>query len=444
MRKRHGCATNRLIRSPVKLAIVALAAAGFAEEARAGGQLTVLASFNGENGINPGVTLTQDAAGNFYGTTEVGGAYDSGTVFEVVKGTNTITSLASFNYIPNRTPLPSAVNVDPQGNIFGVTSSGGANGFGMVYEVVKGSGVISSLASFTGFGTSQNGAFPNGMVMDANGNLFGTTQYGGANGGGTLFEVVKGTNTITTVASFDKTSGETPMAQLTMDKNGNLYGATTTGGAYGQGTIFELAKGSGVVSSLASFNEGTFGGFGSLTLDSHGSLYGISGGGGAYGDGSLFELPSGSHSITTLFSFGFVAHGGVPAQGGLAVDANGNIFGATVDGGAVNTDNGTVFEFSNGTYNTLASFVRAIGTEPTGLIMDAQGNLYGTAIFGGSSNDGTVWEFSAASVPEPSSLAMSFFSIIVMSGSVVVSNRRNKTRRAAVSRAQVPGSFAGP
>ncbi len=118
---------------------------------------------------------------------------------------------------------------------------------------------LSTLGIFTG----ANGQSPRaGLIMDGSGNLYGTTEVGGANGDGTVFEIAKGSGTITTLASFNGTNGAEPLAGLIMDSSGNLYGTTDQGGptwnpsagVHGDGTVFELAKGSGTITTLASFN----------------------------------------------------------------------------------------------------------------------------------------------------------------------------------------------
>ncbi len=116
-----------------------------------------------------------------------------------------------------------------------------------------------SLTTLASFG-APNGANPAGaLIMDSSGNLYGTAAHGGASNDGTIFELAKGSSTITTLASFNGTDGEYPEAALIMDSSGNLYGIAESGGAYGQGTVFELAKGSGTITALASFNIGTDG-----------------------------------------------------------------------------------------------------------------------------------------------------------------------------------------
>jgi uncharacterized repeat protein (TIGR03803 family) len=229
-----------------------------------------------------------DSSGNLYGTTNGGGASRDGAVFEVVKGSGTITTLASFNGTNGLFPIVSGVIMDSSGNLYGTTSQGGAFGDGTVFEVVKGSGTITTLASFNG----TNGDSPHGgVIMDSSGNLYGTTSQGGAFGNGTVFEVPKGSSTITTLATFNGSNGAGPVAPLIMDSSGNLYGTAGVGGAFGDGTVFEVPKGSSTITTLATFNGSNGAGpEAPLFMDSSGNLYGTTKGGGASGHGTIFEL----------------------------------------------------------------------------------------------------------------------------------------------------------
>src|SRR5262249_49712176 len=157
-----------------------------------GGGLTLVASFDGTNGANPVATVTFDAAGNAYGTASLGGSSGLGTVWELVKGSGTITPLASFDGTNGSSPFAGGA-LQANGNLFGTTDVGGANGRGVVWELAKGSTTIKALASFDG---TTNGANPRGPVtIDANGNLFGTTESGSP-GGGVVWELAKGSATI--------------------------------------------------------------------------------------------------------------------------------------------------------------------------------------------------------------------------------------------------------
>ena len=185
-----------------------------------------------------------------FGTTAAGGAKSRGTVFEIVKTTSgyasTPTVLFSFDGTHGALPLAGLI-ADAAGNLFGTTSLGGANNAGTVFEIVKtGSGYASTptvLFSFDG----THGASPEaGLIADAAGDLFGTTQAGGANNRGTVFEIVKTASgyasTPTVLFSFDGTHGASPEAGLIADAAGDLFGTTHSGGANNRGTVFEIVK----------------------------------------------------------------------------------------------------------------------------------------------------------------------------------------------------------
>jgi uncharacterized repeat protein (TIGR03803 family) len=369
-------------------------AAGFGTvfELAKGGGITALASFTGTNGADSQAALVMDASGNVFGTTLNGGTPNMGTVFELAAGSSTITTLASFSAPNGGNPWDAPI-VDAAGNLYGTTQDGGAYGGGTVFELPHGSSTLTTLASFTGAG----GATPkDSPIMDAGGNLYGTTFNGGTFGFGTVFELAKGSGTITTLWSFEGTKfgdGANPYGGLVMDASGNLYGTTTIGGAFNYGTVFELAAGSTTLTILASFtNTNGSSPHGTLTLDSSGNLYGTAQGGGTSNDGVIFEVAAGSGTITDLASFNRTNGQGPLA--GLLMDASGNLYGTTQKGG--HDFYGTVFEWvaSTGKINVLASFN---GTTEAAYpyatpVMDAKGNLYGTAYVGDPAFDGTVWE----------------------------------------------------
>jgi uncharacterized repeat protein (TIGR03803 family) len=369
----------------------------------AGITLTTLATFNGSNGKSLYAGLISDGKGNLYGTTEYGGANNDGTVFEVPAGGGTPITLATFNGSNGGEPLGGLIS-DAMGNVYGTTFIGGANNVGTVFEVPAGGGTPITLATFNG----SNGSGPEfSLISDAAGNLYGATQQGGAYGYGTVFEVPAGGGAPITLATFNGSNGYRPLGGLIFDAKGNLYGATEFGGARSNyGTVFEVPAGGGTPITLATFgylNEGPFAG---LISDAAGNLYGTTYGGGTNRDGTVFEVPAGGGGPITLAAFSG-SNGQGPA-GGLIADAAGNLYGATVGGGANN--DGTVFEVpaGGGTPIALATFNGGNGASPyDGLIEDAAGNLYGTTEGGGANNDGTVFELSGTGfvVPEPSELA---------------------------------------
>jgi uncharacterized repeat protein (TIGR03803 family) len=356
--------------------------------------LVTLASFNGADGKWPWGGVVVDSAGNVYGTTFEGVAPRDGpgTVFEVARASGQVTDLATFGDGGGLHPFGGLI-ADGSGNLYGTTFEGGSSRDGAIFEWVHSTGSLSQLASFDG----SNGQQPiGGLIMDTSGNLYGTTTYGGGSNDGTVFELARGSGVITTLASFNGTDGATPRSALVMDASRNLYGTAWAGGASGNGTIFEVAQGSGTITALASFNGTNGAGPDSaLLMDGSGNLYGAAGGGGASGDGTVFELAQGSRSITALVSFN--ASNG-PGPGNLVMDSSGNLYG-TSGGGPYGA--GTIFELAKGsaTVTTLAAFDGHDGDGPTGLVMDGSGNLYGLTGKGGSYNDGTVFVLPGGAIP---------------------------------------------
>ena len=242
--------------------------------------------------------LTADASGNLFGATSLGGTGNYGTVFEIPAGSNTVTTIASFNYTNGANPS-SGVTLDAADDIFGTATNGGAGGSGAVFEIAAGSSTITTLASFAG----TNGRNPQAAVtLDSSGDLFGTAFAGGAyNNYGTVWEIAKGTRAITVIHSFNGTDGLGLSSPLSIDGAGNLYG-TTQGGGGGAGTVFEIPDGSTTLTTLASFNNGGD----PLTaaiVDAAGNIFGSTSKYGTNGAGTLFEISRGSGTVTNLVSF---------------------------------------------------------------------------------------------------------------------------------------------
>jgi uncharacterized repeat protein (TIGR03803 family) len=373
--------------------------------------LSTLASFNGTNGSSPEAGLVMDSSGNLYGTTNNGGAAGDGTVFELAHGSGTPITLASFNGTNGKNPDESGLVMDGSGNLYGTTASGGASGYGTVFELAQGSDTITTLASFN----VTNGLHPSwGVIMDSSGNLYGITAgiaFGG-NTDQTVFELPYNSNThtfgsIATLASFPAYSDAS--GSLVVDGSGNLYGVTEYGGASNLGSIFEVAQGSGAITTLASFGANGAVPVAGPIMDGSGNLYGTTIGGGASGWGTVFELARNSSTITTLASFNGAT--GNP-YAGLLMDSSGNLYGTTMPPNA--SLYGTVFELPQGsaTITTLASFNGTNGSDPlAGLVMGSSGNLYGTTESGGASGDGTVFELSNGP-----SFAVSSFSSPITAG----------------------------
>ena len=266
--------------------------------------LTTLVSFNGSNGAAPSAGLIADANGNLFGTTYGDGINNYGTVFELVKSgsTYTLTTLVSFNGSNGANPM-SGLIADANGNLFGTTYGGGANNYGTVFELVK-SGSAYTFTTLVSFNVS-NGACPtSGLIADVNGDLFGTTYVGGANGAGTVFELVKSGSTysLTTLVSFNDSNGGNPASGLIADANGDLFGTTYAGGANGDGTVFELVKSGSTytLATLISFNGSNgVAPVGGLIADANGDLFGTTEGDGANSQGTVFEITNSGFVIVT-------------------------------------------------------------------------------------------------------------------------------------------------
>lgn len=355
---------------------------------------SVLYSFGtgSPDGAYPIAGLVRDKKGNLYGTTWSGGL-GIGSVFELT-ATGTEKVLYSFGQSGDGGYPYAGLVLGKKGNLYGTTQAGGAYGGGTVFMVTP-AGVETVLYSFTG---GADGYQPiGGLVLDKLGNLYGTTQSGGANGGvGTVFKLTP-TGTETVLYSFTGgADGAYPQGGLIFDKVGNLYGTTAQGGdpSCSCGTVFKVAP-TGTETVLYSFPVGgADGGYpnGALVLGKKGYLYGTTSSYGSGNNGTVFKVsPTGKE--TTLYSFAGTPDGGQP-DGSLVFDKKGNLYGTTQAGGVSGI--GTVFELTPAGVETLLhSFTdNPDGSGPRygGLVLDALGNLYGTTAFGGANGQGTVFK----------------------------------------------------
>jgi uncharacterized repeat protein (TIGR03803 family) len=345
------------------------------------------------NGAEPFTGVVQGSDGNFYGTTPYGGAYGQGTVFKVTPG-GAETVLYSFAGGSGDGGFPQGGVIQASdGNFYGTTQYGGPNGYGTVFKVTP-SGTETVLHFFAG---GNDGFYPYaGLLQGSDGNLYGTTWTGGANSAGTVLKVTPG-GAETVLYSFGASSsdGQLPHAGLIQGSDGNFYGTTQVGGTYAYGTVFMLTP-SGSETVLYSFSSGGSDGaqpFGGVIQGSDGNFYGSTGEGGPNNAGTVFRLtPSGTETVLHFFAAGN-SDGAGPA--GLIQASDGNFYGMTQSGGPNNY--GTVFEVTpNGTETVLHLFAggSSDGMNPAwpSLIQGSDGNLYGTTQGGGTNDNGTVIE----------------------------------------------------
>jgi len=382
--------------------------------------ITVLHSFSGPDGNYPLAGLTMDRAGNLYGTTNWGGAYNMGTVFRLSRAGSgwILTTLHSFQGAPNDGAYPySGVVFGPDGALYGTTYRGGQitynDGSGTVYRLQPPATVCHAVSCpweetvIHSFGSGDDGEFPQfgNLVFDRAGNIYGTTQLGGFSQQGTVFELSPsgGSWTENVLYDFVTQSGAEPYSGVIFDSAGNLYGTASAFGPDDTGVIYKLSpSGSGWTHTVLASNElrlSTL--YAGVVIDGQGNLYGAAGAGGPGGNsGGIFELtPSnGSWTFNTLYTF---SSGGGPVDN-LTLDSAGNVYGTAEGNGLYNQ--GQVFKLtpSNGgwLYNSV-SFNGSNGESPFGsVILDAAGNIYGTAYYGGSGpcnvegiiGCGVIWE----------------------------------------------------
>jgi uncharacterized repeat protein (TIGR03803 family) len=351
----------------------------------------------GAHGESPSGVIV-DANGNLYGTTLSGGGdCNCGTVFKVAPdGAETI--LYSFRGLEDGGFPQASLIRDRAGNLYGTTSGTRAS-HGTVFRL-RPNGHLRTLHNFT---KSGDGSDPSSsLVMDHASNLYGTTLGGGASDHGTVYRIAPD-QTETVIYSFNGgTDGSAPGSALVLDHAGNLYGTTIYGGYLendycgtgGCGTVFRIAP-DGTETVLYAFlgdRDGLFP-LGSVALDPQDNLYGMTQNGGVYGDGAIFKLtPDGTK--TELYSLA-LGTGGIP-QSGLIRDRHGNLYG-TAQGGSYSA--GVAFEFTaRGTYKILHDFTDGTdGRYLSGnLTLDAGGNVYGATSQGGdfgcqSNGCGTVF-----------------------------------------------------
>jgi uncharacterized repeat protein (TIGR03803 family) len=374
-----------------------------------------------------------DPDGQIFGTTFDGGTGNLGTVFELLRGAHgelmekILYNFCSAQNCEDGANPQGSLLVDARGNLYGTTAMGGANGFGEVFKLSReyeGHWAITVLHSFNFSNYGTDGYYPlSGVIMDASGTLYGTTQWGGTYNSGTVYRLkpVGETWIETLLYSFNDNGqdGYEPYAPLISDNAGNLYGTTYSGGTSGKGcggsgcgTVFQLKPvGKGWNESvLFSFKDNLKDGFkpwGGVVFDEAGNLYGTTSGGGPMfggcsgGCGTVFQLsPNGNHWTENVIHY-FRENNidGYSSLAGLAIDVQGALYGTTFYGGKYN--DGIVFrvrQVNNKWVETVLhtfdwSLTVKDGTLPSSpLVLDKSGNLYGTTQDGGNYNQGAVIE----------------------------------------------------
>lgn len=356
------------------LSAMAIVAGLAASSANAQVALKALHTFDGADGARPkgGVILATD--GNFYGTTSSGGANGKGSVFKMTRKGAT-TTMYSFSGSDGSDPEAALVQ-GSDGLLYGTTYGGGANGMGTVFRIGSHQ-ALKTLHSFDG----SDGRLPfASLVQGADGDFYGSTFFGGSNDVGALFKI-SGKGQFTLLNSFGPDNGGNPANALVLARDGNFY--TTT---FGNTAIMMTPAGDVTLLHVFESNEGieTAG----LVQASDGAFYGTAALGGDFGAGTLFRMTS-DGTVTVIHSFNGQNDGGqLTAPPMQATD--GNLYGLTWEKA------GTMYRMTlDGQFTSLYNFRKGKGAPPEGvLVQDAAGDFYGVTSGGGADGDGTVFKMS--------------------------------------------------
>jgi uncharacterized repeat protein (TIGR03803 family) len=335
-------------------------------------------------------------------------------VFAIALQAQTFKTIVTFNQTNGQDVFGPPIEATDH-NLYGATVFGGASNDGAIYKLTP-KGVYKVLYSFCSQSGCADGVNPAWLMQAADGDFYGTTSAGGENGAGTIFKITAAgqfTLLYTFCSDAGCTDGSEPQSSLVQTSDGNFYGTTISGGAYGNGTVFTFSAANGLT-TLYSFcantgcTDGSFPFIG-LTLAKDGNFYGTTAEGGNHsatscpidGCGTVFKItPSGE--LTTLYSFcaeSNCSDGAIP-QGLLVQGKDGNLYGTTDNGGGENS--GTIYKVSlQGNFTTMHSFCESgicnDGLDPiAGVIQATNGNFYGSAYLGGTGGWGTVFQMTPA------------------------------------------------
>jgi len=406
--------TRRFVRLFGSAALLGWIALGLIGSAKASTTEIIYSFGGGTDGEYLDTDVEVDAAGNLYGTSVLGGQFGGGTVWELspVGGGWVHTVLYNFTGGADGGEPYKGVTLDASGNLYGTAVTGGSGscegGCGVTYKLTRNGSTWTQtvLHAFTG---GEDGSGPGSRVtLDKQGNVYGMTPTGGAFGLGTIYVLRPKANDTWNLqvlhAFTGGVDGSSGSAGRMVFHQGALFGAATTGGKYGSGTIFRLKpqnRGQWIYQPIYSFQGGLDGGFpyGGLTIDLSDNVFGTTYYGGTDGVGTVFQLSYARGGWVNLVLYNFKASGdGNSPISNVVFDDMINIYGTTSEGGA---GSGTIFQLTQipagGTWVETLTHVFAgtpDGAFPySGMTPDGAGSFYGATVHGGADGEGSVYKF---------------------------------------------------
>ncbi len=327
-------------------------------------------------GANPAAELLSDKLGNMWGTTAAGGVSNFGIVFKINAETKVFTLIFEFTGPNGRNPSGRLV-LDESGVLWGTTSEGGSEQGGTIFKINPVTGVLTTMVNFTGTSGAFLGDGPStGLTADGTGFFWGTTYEGGDSNLGTIFKIKPADGSFVHVASFSGTEGDFkgdgPAHALVVDAAGFLWGTTEFGGSEGLGTVFKINRGDGVLTTIAEFSgpSGDLVGANpqsSLIQDPVGAWYGTTESGGVGNQGTIFKISAdGTFRTVYLFTGSLGAVPGAKPRGGLHRHTDGHFYGTTSAGGALSSlvpaGNGQIFRLRLGPIPVTQAATAVAGT----------------------------------------------------------------------------------
>lgn len=334
--------------------------------------------------LNPGSpgVIAQGRDGNLYSTTSNGGTYGFGTVFKI-SPSGKLEVLYNFDGTHGQAPL-GGLTLGTDGNFYGTTWYGGAYGSGTIFKITP-SGKLTVLYSFVEF-SSDSGFQPSAPPIEGkDGNWYGTAEYGGNNGAGTVYKFTP-SGQFTALHEFGGSDGSDPVAPLVQGANDDFYGTTELGGTVNDGEVFRITS-SGAFKVLSGFDGAGNGGnpYSPVIQATDGDFFGTASGWGSSEWGTIYKLtPAGI--ITNLYNFNGNSDGGGP-YAGLVQATDGNLYGAGSGGGF---NHGSIYRITeSGNFSVLYDFDGTSGSDPTvALVQHTDGLLYGDTTCGGTGATG--------------------------------------------------------